>query len=121
MSLDDPFIELCDALRDAHWRLDAACKEHPHLAWFPDRGADVREQLQVCGRCLVRTECLEHALAHNEAVGVWGGHSQRSLRNLRRLRALLRRTEQHPVTAADLERLAGCPHPSEQEDQHAAA
>lgn len=121
MSLDDPFIELCDALRDAHWRLDAACKEHPHLAWFPDRGADVREQLQVCGRCLVRTECLEHALAHNEAVGVWGGHSQRSLRNLRRLRALLRRTDGSNRPATELEQLAASDHPSRKEPHHAAA
>lgn len=28
---------------------------------------------RVCATCPVTAECLEHALTHNETLGVWGG------------------------------------------------
>lgn len=118
MSHDDPFVALCDALRGADWRADALCKEYQHLDWFPERGVPIREQLQVCGRCLVRLECLQTALDANERHGIWGGHSQLSFRNLKRLRAVRAREGGPAPSAADLEALAD--HPSKGDD-HAAA
>ena len=31
------------------------------------------EARRLCRRCPVRDECLAHAVAHNEPVGIWGG------------------------------------------------
>jgi len=36
----------------------------------------------VCTGCPVRAQCLEHALAHDERYGVWGGTSERERRRL---------------------------------------
>lgn len=117
---DEPFIELCDSLRGLEaWQADALCREYPHLDYFPERGQPVAEQLQVCGRCLVRVECLEHALAVPEYSGIWGGHSAVSLRGIRRLRTLRRRAGLPELHAADLEHAARR-HPSTGEADDAA-
>lgn len=76
------------------WTKDGACRDHSQLppsAWFPERGDDVRPAKAVCGLCLVREECLAHALEHGDKTGIWGGLSERERRRLRRQRALARR------------------------------
>lgn len=60
------------------WHADAACKEHPELSWYPERGDDVRPLKAVCAGCLVRDECAE-AGAH-EMHGIWAGESARNRR-----------------------------------------
>ena len=53
------------------WMADALCAE-PHYrpeVWFPS----VEQARAVCGRCLVRRECLGWALAEGIADGVLGG------------------------------------------------
>lgn len=52
---------------------DAACREHPELTWFPERGQDIRAARAVCAGCLVRPECSEYG--RRERYGVWGGVS----------------------------------------------
>ncbi len=42
-----------------------------------------RAALQVCGRCLVRPECLEYALADSSLVGVFGGTDTAARRAIR--------------------------------------
>ena len=37
----------------------------------------------MCAGCPVRAQCLEHALAHDERFGVWGGTSERERRRLK--------------------------------------
>jgi WhiB family redox-sensing transcriptional regulator len=54
--------------------------------FFPDRGASTREAKAVCRGCVVREDCLEHALANAERFGIWGGKSERERRLLRRNR-----------------------------------
>jgi WhiB family redox-sensing transcriptional regulator len=59
------------------WQLDALCAE-PHyigLPWFPEVGDPLDECLAVCGRCLVRAECLAFAMGDPCALrhGIWGG------------------------------------------------
>jgi WhiB family redox-sensing transcriptional regulator len=39
--------------------------------------AITRDAQQVCARCEVRGECLEFALEHEEAHGIWGGLTPR--------------------------------------------
>lgn len=72
------------------WANWAAClTEDPEL-FFPvgTTGAAV-DQIQqakaVCGRCLVRQQCLQWALDHHQDVGVWGGLSEDERRSIRRL------------------------------------
>lgn len=61
---------------------DALCREYPGIDWYNARQAD--EAKAVCRRCLVREECLEHALAADERHGAWGGASEAERRALRR-------------------------------------
>ncbi len=67
------------------WMRDAACREHPDVSFYPELGQSLEPARAVCAGCLVRGECLEHALEHGER-GVWGGTSDRERRAIRRLR-----------------------------------
>lgn len=55
------------------WQADALCREYPELPWHPARGESPTEALRVCGRCMVRTECLAWAMADVTLTGVLGG------------------------------------------------
>lgn len=114
--MSDDLDELLESLGRGAWHRDAACREHPNVSWFPERGEPVDRQLQVCGRCLVRVECLEHALAEPERVGIWGGHSQAALRSLLALR---KRRSLADLPVEELERRAGR-HPSQRKPTRAA-
>ena len=59
--------------------------------FFPERGQDVSEAKQICAACIVRSECLEYALAEGKKFGIWGGLTERERRRLRRERAIARR------------------------------
>jgi hypothetical protein len=66
------------------WHADALCKEYPQLPWIPERGVSlalVGAMRGVCGRCLVRAECL--AAADENTAGVWGGTTFLERRALR--------------------------------------
>jgi WhiB family redox-sensing transcriptional regulator len=66
---------------DNDWRAHAACKGYdPELFFSSDDLTDKRERVEreaaakaVCGRCPVRLDCLEYAIAAGERYGVWGG------------------------------------------------
>ena len=60
------------------WQEQALCAQTDPEAFFP------REAKKVCGRCDVRGDCLEYALAHDERFGIWGGLSERERRRLKR-------------------------------------
>lgn len=59
----------------------ALCAEADPELWFPEKGGTTLPAKRICNGdevhppCPAREECLEWALAHNEA-GVWGGKSQ---------------------------------------------
>lgn len=76
----DPLAELLGWLRPA-FHADAACREHPELSWFPERGESVVEQRRVCAGCLVSVECRQAGEA--EAFGLWGGASGRDRKTAR--------------------------------------
>jgi WhiB family redox-sensing transcriptional regulator len=59
--------------------------------FFPERGSSTREAKEVCRGCVVRTECLEFAIANGEKFGIWGGMSERERRRVRRARLLQQR------------------------------
>jgi WhiB family redox-sensing transcriptional regulator len=66
------------------WRDHAACRGQNMLRLFyPGQGEPTREAKQVCAGCVVRLNCLEHAMDHPERFGVWGGLSEQERRVIR--------------------------------------
>lgn len=68
---------------DRAWQEQALCAQSDPDAWFPEKGASTREAKRICGRCEVRVECLEDALARDERYGIRGGLSERQRRNMK--------------------------------------
>ncbi|MGU3586529.1 WhiB family transcriptional regulator [Rhodococcus sp. C26F] len=71
------------------WQLRALCREEDNGTFFhPDnergteRSARVQAAKQICRRCIVRSECLRHALSAGERYGTWGGLSEDERRAL---------------------------------------
>ena len=76
-------------LIDEDWRSRAACRDsHTPDLWHHPKAAstDTRRAKLVCNGsdtlpgCPVRSECLQWALAHRQAQGVWGGLDSDQLR-----------------------------------------
>lgn len=68
------------------WYADALCAETDPQIFFPEAGGSTRAAKKVCASCPVRVECLEYALAHKDAFGIWGGVSERDRRKIVRER-----------------------------------
>lgn len=89
---------------EEHWTTYAACGgvEDSEL-FFPlhyNQAAvfQIAEAKQVCGRCIVREQCLSWALRAGEPDGIWGGTTPDERRHLRRKHGIrtsrrIRRTE----------------------------
>lgn len=67
------------------WVTDALCAQTDPELFHPDKGGSTREAKRICRRCLVRADCLDYALTHQERFGIWGGTSERERRKLLRL------------------------------------
>lgn len=68
------------------WAPLARCAGLDPAIFYPNDGHRP-EGLDVCNRCPVRVECLDHALTRPERHGIWGGMSERGRDRLeRRLR-----------------------------------
>lgn len=72
-----------------YWRVRAACRHTDPELFFPEgiagpalRTAD--QAKRVCARCLVQARCLNWALDHEAAFGIWGGLTEGERRDLRR-------------------------------------
>jgi WhiB family transcriptional regulator, redox-sensing transcriptional regulator len=72
----------------ATWRKRAACRGVDVEIFFPetDDEAEAEVAKAVCEECPVRQACLEHALAHREREGIWGGATERERRRILRQR-----------------------------------
>lgn len=72
----------------ATWRKRAACRGIDVEIFYPatDEDEDAEAAKAVCAECPVRQACLEHALAHREREGVWGGATERERRRILRQR-----------------------------------
>lgn len=73
------------------WQERAACRDMSLDLFFgPDgerptvRRERERRALEVCARCPVVAECLEHAMALPENHGVWGGTTEHDRAERRR-------------------------------------
>lgn len=70
------------------WRANAACTGIDPEIFYPasEDEADAAQAKAVCGECVVRETCLEHALVLREKDGVWGGATERERRRMIRQR-----------------------------------
>jgi WhiB family transcriptional regulator, redox-sensing transcriptional regulator len=81
----------------SNWRELAACRlEDPDL-FFPigtagPALAQTRRAQAVCARCPVWPQCLDFALATEQATGIWGGTTETERRDLSRAEAGRRRS-----------------------------
>ncbi|MGH9054588.1 MAG: WhiB family transcriptional regulator [Acidimicrobiales bacterium] len=89
--LRSDLVDLLFQPAERSWQRQANCMGVDPDLFFPERGASTREAKEVCRGCVVREDCLEHALANGEKFGIWGGLSERERRKIRRRRALERR------------------------------
>ncbi|MGA7227736.1 MAG: WhiB family transcriptional regulator [Acidimicrobiia bacterium] len=69
------------------WREEAAClRAGDDVDFFPDAedlGA-IAKAKAVCAGCPVASECLTWAIETNQGEGIWGGHTSKERRSLRR-------------------------------------
>jgi WhiB family redox-sensing transcriptional regulator len=73
-----------EATEPMTWQAQALCAQTDPESFFPEKGGSTREAKRVCTGCVVRAECLDYALAHDERFGIWGGLSERERRRLKR-------------------------------------
>ena len=81
--------ELCAATWHGDWRDHAACGHADPDLFFPisTTGPALRqidEAKRICQACPARTPCLDWALTHGEAAGVWGGTTEEERHVLRK-------------------------------------
>ncbi|MFO7300611.1 MAG: WhiB family transcriptional regulator [Actinomycetes bacterium] len=69
------------------WREAAACRSRPEVDFFPSRedSTSIARAKAVCAGCPVREPCLEWALVTGQPDGIWGGHTPRERRAMRRM------------------------------------
>ena len=72
----------------ADWRLRAACRNADPDLFFPEGAAGptlqaVDQARRLCGACPVQARCLDWALDHHVAFGIWGGLTEGERRDLR--------------------------------------
>ena len=70
--------------RDTWWER-AECRTADPEELFVEGAAQVTAK-RICSACVVRTECLSHALDQRIEHGVWGGLTERERRALLRRR-----------------------------------
>lgn len=71
---------------NANWRQRSACRGLDPDIFYPSSDEEAEEAKAVCADCPVKQVCLEHALAHRERDGVWGGLTERERRRALRQR-----------------------------------
>lgn len=70
--------------RRAPWFARAHCRDQPLELFFPAVEADAGAAVALCAECLVRVDCLTHALDRPELTGIWGGVTEKARAKLRR-------------------------------------
>ena len=90
------------------WRDYTACSPKDADLFFLDVGESPRLALELCKICVVREDCLEYALSSKPVItrGVWGGKTERELRNLRKRR--LRTQREYRIDQARRAGELGC-------------
>jgi WhiB family redox-sensing transcriptional regulator len=72
----------------ADWRSRAACRDADPDLFFPEGAAGpalrtAEQAKRLCETCPVQVRCLDWALDHHAAFGIWGGLTEGERRDLR--------------------------------------
>jgi len=68
--------------RDLEWQDDALCAQTAPELFVVGKGESTNDAKRICAQCDVGLQCLLHALANDERVGVYGGMSARERKKL---------------------------------------
>ena len=68
---------------DLDWRDLAACTGKQEFFFNDNMGTMVREAKKLCAICVVQSQCLAHAMIHDE-YGIWGGLTANERRKAKR-------------------------------------
>lgn len=70
--------------RDTAWMEYGVCRQVDPELWHPEKGRGDSSQAAraICGRCPVRVECLEYALAQPGIMGIFGGTTESQRRRI---------------------------------------
>jgi WhiB family redox-sensing transcriptional regulator len=83
--MTENFLEVVDP---EVWMEMALCREVGGDFWHPDEGEGytyaTNRAVAICRDCPVRLQCLNHAMANNEMLGVWGGTTPAERKRMRR-------------------------------------
>lgn len=74
-------------VRFSPWREQAACVEvGEEVSFFPDAEdlVGIARAKAICASCPVAAECLTWAIETNQSEGIWGGHTPKERRSIRR-------------------------------------
>ena len=74
-------------LRISSWREDAACLGVvEEVSFFPDTEdlSAIAQAKAICASCPVASECLTWAIETNQSEVIWGGHTPKERRSIRR-------------------------------------
>ncbi len=77
---------LLSGLNVGAWVEEAACRDMPSRAFFPESGENrlAQEAKKVCARCPVEDRCREAGMV--EQYGVWGGLTETDREKVRKAR-----------------------------------
>ena len=79
------YIRLAKAIEEAP--SVPVCQTTDPEIFFPEPGTshtrELRWAIEECGKCPVRQECAEYAIAANEPYGLWGGLTPRERQQIR--------------------------------------
>ncbi|WP_083583847.1 WhiB family transcriptional regulator [Rhodococcus zopfii] len=59
------------------WKREGLCSQADPDLFYPEKGTSVALPKRICAKCPVRVTCLNHALDHGEAHGIWGAATAR--------------------------------------------
>ena len=82
-------------LDEPSWRAHAACRRESAVYFFAPNHFERKDEKDaregaaraLCQSCVVRDECLDHAVTIGELHGIWGGLNELERRRLMRRRA----------------------------------
>jgi WhiB family redox-sensing transcriptional regulator len=76
-------VKYHEKILDITWMEDAGCREaEPEQFYYENEQFQRKLVEQYCKLCLVKNQCLEYALAHEDRFGVWGGTTARQRKEI---------------------------------------
>ena len=86
------------------FRALGSCAQSDPEAFYPEPNQPMGTAKRVCQACPVQSECLDHALTHDERFGIWGGTTPTERAGLRRHLGLPTRAERDRADKRDTAR-----------------